>query len=262
MTSITGKKSVKGKVNLEWWDEKDNLGDYLSVVVYRWLLRKERIDPGTSVGKTKHLMGIGSVIGMGNCDATIWGSGIHTSKTIGLTFQKRRYRKYDIRLVRGPITRNLLMAAGYDCPKAFGDPAVLMKKIFPAKNKEKVYATSVIKHVSDAAMNDNDDIHYIDIATHDYENVINQILKSKKIISSSLHGIIISETYGIPAIFLDEGISSERMKFFDWYLSTGRTNIQIAHSLSEALMMKPMDLPNLEKMQREVWKTFPYDLWK
>lgn len=52
------------------------------------------------------------------------------------------------------------------------------------------------------------------------------------------------------------------MKFFDWYLSTGRTEIKVANSLDEALHMKPMSLPNLNGMRMKLIRSFPYDLWE
>lgn len=98
--------------------------------------------------------------------------------------------------------------------------------------------------------------------TTDYRKVIDQIVNSKKIISSSLHGIILAEAYGIPAVFLNSGMDNEKMKFFDWYLSTGRTEIKVANSLDEALHMKPMSLPNLNGMRMKLIRSFPYDLWE
>lgn len=32
----------------------------------------------------------------------------------------------DIRSVRGPVTRNILMDLGYDVPSVYGDPAILL----------------------------------------------------------------------------------------------------------------------------------------
>jgi len=261
VTSITGEKSKKNQVNLEWWNERINLGDYLSKVVYDWMIQKNNIKSNSIVKDTKHLMGIGSIIGMGNCDAVIWGSGIHTAKTMKFVFQQKRYRNYDIRLVRGPITRTILEAADYKCPDVYGDPAVLMPDIYLPHQVNKAYKVSLIQHLNQANQTDNKRVHRIDVATHDYAAFIDQILQSKKIISSSLHGIILAETYGVPAIFLSKGMSDEKMKFFDWYFSTGRSNIRYATSLEEALDMDPMSLPDLSNMKYRVLHSFPYDLW-
>ena len=84
----------------------------------------------------------------------------------------------------------------------------------------------------------------------------------RKVVSSSLHGIILAEAYGIPAVFLSEGRSEEILKYYDWYFSTGRSNVRMANTLVEALDMEPMEVPDLSKMQESIMEAFPYDLWE
>lgn len=81
------------------------------------------------------------------------------------------------------------------------------------------------------------------------------------IISSSLHGIILAESYGVPAIFINEDMNDELFKFYDWYFSTGRKNVVMATSISEALNITPMELPDLAEMRNNLLKCFPYDLF-
>lgn len=258
--TINGTKAKKNIVNLEWWNENENLGDYLAWVVFKWMLKNKSIDPYQKIKKTKHLMSIGSIIGMANFDAIVWGSGIHTEKTMALVFNQRKFRNYDIRSVRGPVTKTILSSAGYSCPDIYGDPAILMPLIYKSESKKK-YPVSIIRHISQVTQKKDNRFNYIDIKTRDYKRFINEIVSSDKVISSSLHGIILAESYGIPAIFLSEGMDSEKIKFFDWYLSTDRTNIRYAKNLDDALKMTPMSLPNLSKMREQIQKTFPYDLW-
>lgn len=259
---LNGKKVKKNTVNLEWWDEKENLGDYLSKVVYEWMITRNNIKPELNTRKTIHFLGIGSVLGMAPFDATVWGSGVHTLESIRMILDRRKYLKYDIRCVRGPITRNILVGAGYDCPKVYGDPAILLPYIYNSPIEKKEYDISLVEHLSQKNNNEINNINYIDITTHDYRYFIDQIVKSKKVISSSLHGIILAETYGVPAVFLAKGMDNELMKFYDWYFSTGRSNVKMALTLEEAIQMTPMELPNLKEMQQNVLKAFPYDLWK
>ena len=87
-------------------------------------------------------------------------------------------------------------------------------------------------------------------------------LSSKKVISSSLHGIILAESYGVPAVFLNEGLNDELFKFYDWYYSTNRNDIVIATNIKEALSLEPMKLPDLDDMRRTIIEAFPYDLWE
>lgn len=258
---LNGKRVEKRNVNLEWWSESENLGDYLATVIYSWMLRQQHLNENAITKKTYHLLTIGSIIGMGNFDAVVWGSGIHTKETMANVFQRKKSRKYDIRLVRGPITRTILLSAGYACPKNYGDPAILMPKIYNLNVKKK-YKVSVIEHISTKNSPKKSNINYINIATKDYKKFIKEIKESEYIISSSLHGIILAESYGVPAIFLAKDMDNEKMKFYDWYLSTGRTEIKYASSLDEALSMTPMQLPlKLAEMQKNVFESFPYDLW-
>lgn len=105
-----------------------------------------------------------------------------------------------------------------------------------------------------------DNYNRINMSTTDYKFVINEIVKSKLVISSSLHGIILAETYGIPAILLNSG--GDLFKYMDWYESTGRNDVKVVDNIEKALNMEPMRLPKLEEMQEKVLKAFPKDLWE
>ena len=129
--TLTGNKVQKGKVNYEYWSEKDNLGDYLSFVVYRYMLSRKNLSENSFATYTCHLLGIGSVIAEKPFDAVIWGSGIHTIVKQYLLYRWKNIVKYDIRAVRGPLTQNILLRCGYECQNVkLGDPAVLMPYIY------------------------------------------------------------------------------------------------------------------------------------
>lgn len=66
---------------------------------------------------------------------------------------------------------------------------------------------------------------FIDIQTLDWKQFIDQIVQCDKIASSSLHGIIIAEAYGVPAIWLKSysgNIIGQKFKFHDYLTGTGR----------------------------------------
>lgn len=260
-SSLCDKKTIPHKVNLEWWSRKDNVGDHLAVVIYDWITDYYNLDVNAQTSKTHHLLTVGSLIGMEYFDATIWGSGVHCLSTIRQIGKQSAYRKYDIRAVRGPLTRAFLIEGGYECPEIYGDPAILMPLIYSPEKTEKKYDVSVIRHLSKRDAPKKDGIHYIDIQTKDHTSVINEICSSKRIISSSLHGIILAETYGVPAVFLNDGMDKELYKFLDWYYSTNRYAVVIANNLEEAENIQPMPLPDLQAMQKGLLDTFPVDLW-
>ena len=151
--------------------------------------------------------------------------------------------------------------AGYDCPEIYGDPAILMPLIYQPQSTNKKYPVSVIHHISQKDEKREENINYIDVATTDYKKVIDEIVKSEKIISSSLHGIILAETYGVPAVFLKSGMEDQIMKFLDWYYATGRYNVVTADSIDEAMRKVPMQLPELEACRENLMEAFPSDLW-
>lgn len=260
--TFSGNKAQCHCVNLEWWSFTPNVGDCLAPVIYDYMLKYYNLTNGFKVKTRYHLMTIGSIIGIGNFDSVIWGSGIHRESSVQNIIKRRKYVKYDIRAVRGPITAFLLKSAGYQCPDVYGDPAILMPLIYQPNLKVKKYPISIIKHYTQSNYDERDDsYHYINVKTTDWMTFIDEIVSSELIVSSSLHGIILAETYGVPAIFLTEGVECEMMKFFDWYYSTGRISIKLASNVSEAVKMQPMNLPKLSNMQEQLLKTFPRDLW-
>lgn len=79
------------------------------------------------------------------------------------------------------------------------------------------------------------------------------VLKFMVILQYSLHGIILAEVYGVPAIMLDNA-QVPRFKYCDWYYSTERYDFPVALSVEEALSMKPVTLPKLSDMAKKLLK--------
>lgn len=245
----------KGNVNLHWWQMsygKVNVGDYLSCVIVEWIKQKRGIASDASYnGKTQHLYALGSIIDSGFQDATVWGSGCLQDHM----FWWRKIRKLDICSVRGPLTREVMRKNGYDCPEIYGDPAILMPLIYKPKNIRKNKDYVVISHHSVQI-----EEGILSPITTDYKSFIDKILEAELVISSSLHGIILAEAYGVPAIMLDNAQVS-RFKYCDWYYSTERYDFPVALSVEEALSMKPVTLPKLSAMAKKVIEVFPEQLW-
>ncbi len=272
--NIVNFRTRRNRVNLHWapvcekkfgtilWKKKtdyQNLGDMLAIPIYEYMLRKNGLDKDQNVGKTKHLYTIGSLIMLAYQDATIWGSGILMEEPEGLIWKRSKTRKLDIRCVRGPRTKKRLAENGYDVSRCvMGDPGVLMPLVYkPEEREKKDYV--VIRHMSD-----NDDVSYsneVNIITNDWKETINQIYNSKLVISSSLHGLIIAEAYGIPAIMLDKTEFGDHFKYEDYYMSTGRMKIPAYRTVEEALNAPVPEVPDVRRLQENLLMSFPVDLW-
>ncbi len=251
------RKAKQKSVNLHWsatLEGNQNIGDYLSFFVVEHVKTMYGI-ANDQVNRTRHLYAIGSILDFGFQDATVWGSGLIREKH---DYNWRKFRKLDIRSVRGPETRRVLLKNGYNCPEAYGDPAILTSLIYNPQNIEKTYEYKVIQHYSLPSASQN---ALSPIVSGDWTKFVDKLLEAKLIISSSLHGIILAESYGIPAVMLKPG-DLDLFKYRDYYYSTGRYNFPIADSVEEALELQAAPLPDISAMQKNILSYFPKDLWE
>lgn len=263
-TTLTGEMINDSRVHLEYWQKRVNLGDTLAPVIYQWMLEQYpdgNLKDRSATGRPVHLMTVGSIMNLGEFDAAVWGTGILSLGILKDLYEKSSYRKLDIRAVRGPVTRAILENAGYQAPPVYGDPGILMPLIYQAKKTEPTVPYTVIPHYLDIEKCVAEGYPYLDIRTSDYKAFIDRIVKSGRIISSSLHGIILAEAYGVPSVLLNYQ-DIDLLKYYDYYFSTGRRTVKVASSIDEALEMEPMALPELSQMQQKIRESFPYDLFE
>ncbi len=251
---FTSKKAIPNRVNLNYCHDFKNLGDNISPVIVNYMLKKYKIDGKKNIGQTKHLYAVGSIITAGAQDCTVWGSGLLNTTILN----RLNNRTIDFRCVRGPITRAILQDRGFSVPAKFGDPAIVFPLIFNPK-VEKKYPVSIITHTNEKTDIPDGDYHIINVVTDDYKKFITEVKQSELIISSSLHGIIFAEIYGIKAIMLRP--QTDMLKYYDYYYSTERFEFPIAKNVSEALKIKPAEIPDFNKLQKNLIETFPIDLW-
>lgn len=92
--------------------------------------------------------------------------------------------------------------------------------------------------------------------TEDWKAFIDRICTSDLVISASLHGIIIAETYGVPAVFLNDAESEDLFKYEDYYASTGRWHIPMVNTVEEAVIVgSGVQAPNLDIIRKELFNT-------
>lgn len=260
--TINGKKLVRHGVNFEWSFNPDgNIGDIISPYIIDFIVKKRNLVSKKYIFP-KHMYCVGSIINFADFDAVIWGSGFVNQEYIS-SLKTKRYIRYDIRAVRGPLTRKALVSLNYKCPSVYGDPAVFLPLIYHPR-LDKKYKVSVIRHYIDNDKPKNPSFHYINILNNNWKEFVNEVIKSELVISSSLHGIIISESYGVPAIWL-ENSRLDSIKFYDWYLSTGRNgdNYKIDNILKyKKINCDFVPLEKIEFMRNQLLSSFPIDLFK
>ncbi len=197
---------------------------------------------------------IGSIVQFSRRRSIIWGSGI-------ISDTSEVPRPDQILATRGPLSRQRFLSKEIHCPEVYGDPAILLPLFYQPPKSKKKWALGVIPHYVDKSCNiierlmKTPGVHIIDIETDDIEGFISELHECRAIISSSLHGIIVAETYGIPAgwLTLSNKLTGGRFKFDDYYQSTGRKNIQPINlepeniQTSEIIRMLPTAKPSYDK---------------
>ena len=258
------------------WDYHDNgqypynLGDVLAMPIINFMLDKKGIKADKEVKGRKHLFTVGSGGLRSFQNATIWGTGIMYDGLKGCWFEKHwdaDHRHLDIRAVRGPLTRDVFLKIGHQCPEVYGDPGILMPLIYQP-DYQVVERCSRDYAIIPQYTTENEvrkyflDDKIISMNSNDYKSVIDKIVTCKKVYSSSLHGIILAEAYGVPAIFYRGVGSVVDFKYKDYYASTGRYNVPMASCLAEALTFEAPEIPDLVTLQQGLMEAFPYDLWE
>jgi len=175
-------------------------------------------------GEVQNYSLIGSVISNGFLynNTIIWGSGTQDDRATKLKVKPKK-----VLAVRGPLTRKYLINQNIECPEIYGDPAVLLPHFYNPKIKIK-YEIGFIPHwqsLKNKAIEQfcsDKRIHLIKLKGYKHwMDVIDEILACKYIVSESLHGLIISESYGKPNLWCKITLNKYNIKFHDWFLSIG-----------------------------------------
>ncbi|WP_445384806.1 polysaccharide pyruvyl transferase family protein [Robiginitalea sp. IMCC44478] len=247
-----------------FWHDCDgvqNFGDQLNPYLIEKVLNRKvkHVKEIPIYSNRKILVAIGSVISRVNKNCIVWGSGI-IQKNAKIDTAK-------FLAVRGPRTQKRLLEIGVNPPKSIGDPAILLP-VYYKPTISKNYDVGIIPHYVDhpyfKKVELPDNFLFIDI-TDNIEVVIDNILSCRKIVSSSLHGIIVGHAYQIPSswVTFSNKIYGDNVKFFDYYESV---NIEDANptdlsrgNISENLKLTSLvftcpQYDTLIKMQDELRK--------
>jgi len=175
----------------------------------------------------------GSVMHFTKDDSIVWGTGCIDENMVGDTPKK-------VYAVRGPLTRQQLLKRNIDCPEVYGDPALLYPMIYSPK-VEKKYKWGIIPHYIEFESEEDRNVirnlekqgfKVIDICSGEKE-FIDELLEVENVISSSLHGLIVADAYGIPnaRVNISNKLIGGDFKFKDYCLSVDR-DIDLGHQLN------------------------------
>jgi len=216
-------------VKVFWWrynfPKELNFGDEITPLLVRTIFKRRVIwkDPSEC-----DVAGIGSIIqgvsdrSGGQHPVSIWGSGFIEG------LPRRDFPNLTFYAVRGKLSLSQIKNAPAEI--ALGDPALLLPLALKTKRTKK-YKIGIIPHYVDAAspkldrFRNNPDVLFIDVL-QPVKKVIAQINTCELILSSSLHGLIVSDAYNIPNVWvpLSDQVYGGSYKFDDYYSVFDRTS--------------------------------------
>ncbi len=261
----------RGSIPLFAWHGVDNYGDRLGPALFHLVTKKpvyiearglqlvfDQGEPRTIhcfLGTLAHLLS-------GPHHFVLWGFG--TAPPNGPAHHGcrplTRDLDLDIRALRGPLTRDALIDAGYEVPEPvpFGDPGLLAPGFYSA-SPHRVDDFCVIPHHAhyrewrEALIGMN----VVDLNLASYEGLqglILEITKYRVVFSASLHATILAESFGIPVRPIAPTLP---FKFDDFYASVGKKGNYIPQ-MRRDLAWGRLYSETVEEWRPAVWDPGPW----
>jgi len=245
----------KESLFLYFQDFNSNWGDAVNPWIFEELTNKKVVSAKQiyNFRNKPKFYGIGSILNSNLENTIIWGSGFIKPplKITGIPVK--------ILAVRGELSGKILDENGIKHDRVYGDPALLMPGIYNPLVKKK-YKLGIIPHYTElieiSSLNKFDNsITIISplVENQNYMDIIDQIKECENILSSSLHGLILADAYGVPSLrlkFRDKIIGGD-FKFDDYYSGVNiqnhkKYNLTEINKFDFEEVLKNMELKNIK----------------
>lgn len=238
---------------------RPNFGDFVGPWLVKRITGRYPRFVNADDPRGKHLVG-GSIIAYAGRASAVWGCGIISRDDVISPHAT-------LHAVRGPLTRRRALECGASCPPVLGDPALLLPRYHRPPPGPR-HGLGVVAHFSDmpalaARWRPRPDARLIDVQDP-IESVIDRIAASEVVASSSLHGLIASHAYGVPAVWVEFRPlpSGDRSKFHDYLASIGHHDVapvQIGYGgLDSDALARRAIVPAVALDAEPLWRACPF----
>ena len=197
-------------IRTHWWENEKNFGDLLTPL----LLREFGIAPIAAPVCETDLVGVGSLVQHLPADysGTLWGTGL-------IRDEPRPMPEAQTLALRGELTRDRL---GSPRVLALGDPGLLLANLF--RRVPQRWEVGVVPHY---IHHEDPEMKRLIAGAPESTTVINvrkqpidvarHIASCRAIVTTSLHGLIVADSLGIPAVWLTgtRALAGGDFKFLD-----------------------------------------------
>lgn len=220
-----------------WASKVINFGDWIGPHLIRQISGRRPLRENRSGGEGNIAYTVGSILGwITRNNGDVWGSGLIRPLTEAEVASRKNLRNVTIHAVRGRLTRqHLIETLGWDVPAVYGDPALLLPRYYrPSGPKTDNIAFTPHgvhrKYFDGSVPSFVRNVH----VRRDFRDVSDAIAGSRAVVSTSLHGLITAQAYGIPWIWLNienHALWGEDFKFNDFF-STLDTDVLPVRKIS------------------------------
>jgi hypothetical protein len=224
-------KPSNDSINLAWWAKPfpGNFGDWLSpLIVSHYTDKKVIFQSPVKMATSQHMIGLGSIGRFIKPNSVVVGTGISTDE---LTLAKSATYVS----VRGPVTARVVKESGGPDVTSFGDPGVLISRIFPVERKTTNGKVALVRHfthkpiplVLEANMEELD----IFMSHPDQIKVLVEALNTyDRVVTSAMHIFITCQSYGIPCALItfegfEDSVHGNGIKYGDYAQGVGLESI-------------------------------------
>ncbi|MBE1876363.1 polysaccharide pyruvyl transferase family protein [Myceligenerans pegani] len=241
-------------IPLAWWPRPypGNFGDWLSpLVLAHYSGRPLRfLEPAAPVSRP-HILSVGSIGRFVKPKSVVVGTGI-SSDDISLE-PKATYVS-----LRGPITAERVRESGGPEVTSFGDPGLLLSRIYPHERGETNGRVALVRHFTHANLpvvlpEGWDELSVLMSSPEDIETFTAHLVGYDAVVTSAMHVMIACHSYGIPcALVVFEGmegtVHGNGVKYRDYSLGAGLS--RTFEPVSVPLDLNAADLPELVVTER------------
>lgn len=239
----------------------NNFGDNLSTFVVHKISGEDVRNVKRWPGDEVVYVAIGSILHCAPAGSIVWGAGYMSANS--------RMRKQPLKIcaVRGKLTRDQVIKQGFSCPEVYGDPALLCPKYYDPVITNK-FKLGIIPHYvdQDSVLLDrfrkDPGIHFINVRGP-INKIMDEINSCERILSSSLHGLIVADAYGIPSLWikLSDKVVGGGFKFRDYFSSVGRKNNEpliLNNSMSMDFILNSFEEYRIQIDLDKLWEACPF----
>lgn len=229
-----------------------NFGDEIGPMVVQALCQKFELDYNiipTVLATHSKILAIGSILHEAKDDDVVWGVGVNSKHRSILP----RNASIRFNAVRGPLTRFMMRDQGFDCPEIYGDPGLLFPMLFDEQIRTRrgqlekaAQAIGIPMPETVVIPNINDD-RFLPYFTEPFKDnlmfirpnldpitVAAYVSASKRVISSSLHGLVFADVYGKAITRMASQFEAD-FKYTDYYEGTDRVAPRAYRDLKSSL---------------------------